>query len=157
MKNQKILLDIEETDEEFILGLVRLVKEVPDHELFYHLNTINSFSFSRIDDFIFRGTYYDHHFPRFEAFHCDTKICMHFISNRSTEFIQKKIPDQLFAEEQENRFLLSHSPDVDYIIKTSEPFDDFSVILHPENLMFKIQEFKLSSHEELYQTIQYYE
>ena len=34
---------------------------------------------------------------------------------------------------------------------------DFSVILLPENLVFQIQEYLLSSDEELYQLIQYYE
>jgi hypothetical protein len=53
--------------------------------------------------------------------------------------------------------LLDHFQDVDYLIKTSETFDDFSLILLPENLVFKTQEFTLSSDEELYQLIQYYE
>lgn len=36
-------------------------------------------------------------------------------------------------------------------------FADFSLILLPENLVFQIQEYLLSSDEELYQLIQYYE
>lgn len=157
MKTQKILLDIDDEDEEITLGLVRLVKEIPAHELFFHLNSLNTFNFTRISDFVYRGHYYDHHFPRFETFHCDSKICIHMIANKSCGYEQKRVPDELFTGEQESRFLLSNSPDVDYIIKTSEPFSDFSLILHPENLMFKIQDFRLSPFEELYQTIQYYE
>ncbi|MBU8882610.1 IPExxxVDY family protein [Kaistella sp. DKR-2] len=157
MKTQKILLDIEEQDEEITLGLVRLAKEVADHELFFHINSINSFNFSRISDFIFEGNHFDYFFPRFEAFHTDSKICIHFIANKSSHNIQKKISTELFSGEHETKFLLEHFQDVDYIIKTSEPFDDFSVILLPENIVFKTQNFSLSPHEELYQIIQYYE
>ena len=156
MKAQKFTLEIDE-DDEITLGLVRLVKEVPDYELFHHLNTLNPFKFTRITDLIFHGRYYDYHFPRFETFHHDTKICIHFISNQSSQSFQKKNPTELFNTEGITKNLLEHFPDVNYIIKTSEPFVDFSVILHPENLMFQIQDFQLSPIEELYQLIQYYE
>lgn len=156
MKTQKFTLEIDE-DEEITLGLVRLIKEVPDYELFHHLNILNPFKFSRISDFIFHGKYYDYHFPRFEAFHHDTKICIRFIANQSSESIQKAIPTELFNTEGDIKYLLEHSPDVNYLIKTSEPFVDFSVILLPENLVFQIQDYELSPFEELYQLIQYYE
>ena len=156
MKAQKFTLEIDE-DDEITLGLVRLVKEVPDYELFHHLNTLNPFKFTRISDLIFHGHYYDYHFPRFETFHHDTKICIHFISNQSSQSFQKKSSTELFNTEGITKNLLEHFPDVNYIIKTSEPFVDFSVILHPENLMFQIQDFQLSPIEELYQLIQYYE
>lgn len=157
MKTQKILLDIDDAEEAIKLGLVRLVKEVPDYELFYHINSLNSFKFTRISDFVLRGTYYDHYFSHYESFHSDSKICMHFIANKASHCVQKKVSGELFTGEEESRFLLSNSPDVDYVIKTSEPFDEFCLILHPENLMFKIQDFILSPSEELYQSILYYE
>ena len=157
MKTQKILLDIDDDEKDITLGLVRLAKEVPPHELFYHLNSQNSFNFSRISDLTFQGTYFDYYFPRFQAFHCDSKMCIHFIANRSTSNLQKKISTELFSGENETLFLLDHFQDVDYIMKTSEPFDDFSLILLPENLLFQIQNFSLSPSEELYQLIQYYE
>ena len=156
MKTQKFTLEIEE-DEEITLGLVRLIKEVPDYELFYHLNSLNPFKFTRIKDLLFQGTYYDYYYPRFQAFHHDSKICIHFIANKSSYSVQKKISTELFNTEVDTKYLLDHFPDVNYIIKTSEPFDDFSVILLPENLMFQIQDFQLSPIEELYQLIQYYE
>ena len=157
MKPQKILLDIEDNDEEIILGLVRLAKELPPHELFYQLNKLNSFKFSRIADLVYEGNYYDYFFPRFEGFHSDSKVCIQFIANKSTHNFQKKISAELFSAEQETKFLLDHFQDVDYLLKTSEVFDDFSLILLPENLMFQIQSFPLSPIEELYQIIQYYE
>ena len=55
------------------------------------------------------------------------------------------------------KFLLNNQPDIEYILHSSEQFDDFSVISLPENLVFQIQEYLLSSDEELYQLIQYYE
>ena len=157
MKKQKILLDIEEDNEELPLGLVRLAKEVPDFELFFHLNSLNSFKFSRIADLVIKGAYKDYYFPRFQAFHTDTQICIHFIANKSAHYTQKKISKELFSEEDETRYLLDHFQDVDYIVWTSEPFDDFSVILLPENLMFQIQSFPISPNDELFQLIQYYD
>ena len=157
MKPRKILLDIEDDDEEITLGLVRLAKEIPEHELFYQLNILNSFQFSRIKDLVYNGIYYDYSFPRFEGFHRDSKVCIQFIANKSSQYIQKKVSTELFSGEQETKFLLDHFQDVDYLLKTSEPFDDFSLILLPENKVFQIQSFPLSPIEELYQIIQYYE
>ena len=157
MKTKKILLDIDEEEEEITVGLVRLVKDVPAHELFYQLNSQNTFNFSRTADLTYHGNYNDYYFPRFQAFHPDSELCIHFIANRSSHYLQKKIPQELFSGETETMFLLDHSQDVDYIMKTSEPFDDFSLILLPENLMFQIQDFTQSSEEELYHIFQYYE
>lgn len=156
MKTQKFTLEIDE-DDEITLGLVRLAKEVPDYELFYHLNALNPFKFTRITDLIYHGKYYDYYFPRFQSFHHDSQICIHFIANHSNHSIQKENPTELFNTEGDTKHLLEHFRDVDYLIKTSEPFDDFSLILLPETLMFQTQEFQLSPVEELYQLIQYYE
>ncbi len=156
MKLQKILLDTEE-EHEITLGLVRLIKDVPDYELFYHLNNINSFKFYRIGDFVFQGNYYDYYFPRFEAFHPDSNTQIYFISNKSCQSIQKKKSTELFSLEQETKFLLDNFQDVDYLIKTSDSFGDFSVISLPENLLFQIQDYVLAPDEELYQMILYYE
>lgn len=156
MKTQKLTLEID-ADEEITLGLVRLAKEVPDYELFYHLNTLNTFQFKRVNDLVFHGTYYDYYYPKFEAFHHDSKICIHFIANKSDHSVLKKASTELFANEGDTKFLLENYEDVDYIISTSEPFGDFSVILLPENLMFQIQDFHLCPSVELYHLIQYYE
>ncbi len=156
MKAQKFTLEIEE-DDEITLGLVRLAKEVPDYELFYHLNKLNSFKFSRIKDIIYYGDYYTYNFPRFQGFHNDTQICIHFIANKCSQSLQIKKSTELFNNEEDTKYLLPNFTDVDYLIKTSEPFDDFSLILLPENLMFQIQDFQLSPTEELYQLIQYYD
>jgi hypothetical protein len=157
LKTKKLLLDIEDDYEEITLGLLRLAKEIPDHEFFYHLNSINSFGFSRIPDLVFHGNYYDYFFSRFEAFHTDSQICIHFIANKSSQSIRKRNTMELFAGESEIYFLLDHFQDVDYLVKTSELFDDFSLILLPENLTFPMQNFQLSSEEKLYQLLQYYE
>ena len=156
MKTQKFTLEIDE-DDDLTLGLVRLIKDVPDYELFHHFNMLNPFKFNRIADLVYHGKYYDYYFPRFEAFHHDTQICIHFIANQSSESFQKKIKTELFNTEGDTKYLLDHFPDVNYLIKTSEPFVDFSVILLPENLVFQIQDFELSPIEELYQLIQHYE
>lgn len=70
---------------------------------------------------------------------------------------KKKVQTELFTEEENIKFLLNNQVDVEYILHSSEQFPDFSVILLPENLVFPIQDYTLSSDEELYQIIQYYE
>lgn len=157
MKTKKLLLDIEDDDEEITIGLIRLAKEVPDYQLFYHLNSINPFQFSRIDDFMYRGNYYDYCFPRFQAYDSETKVCIDLIANKSSHSNQTQISTELFSGEQETRFLLENFHDVDYLIKTTDSFDDFSLISLPENILFQIQNYTLSPDEELYQLIQYYE
>lgn len=143
--------------EDITIGLVRLAKYVLDHEFFYKINQNNDLKFSRIKDLVFHGSYYDYCFPRFEAYHKFTKTCFTFISNKSSESKQKKQPTELFSEEENIKFLLNNQADVEYILHSSEQFPDFSVILLPENLVFPIQDYILSSEEELYQIIQYYE
>jgi hypothetical protein len=71
--------------------------------------------------------------------------------------LKKKSKNQLFSDESNIKFLLNLHQDVDYILTNSDIFADFSLILLPENFVFQIQEYSLSSEEELYQLIQYYE
>jgi len=152
------LYDLDDIEfEDIAIALVRLAKNVPDHEFFYKVNTINGLTFKRIDDLIFQGSYYDYYFPRFEAYHKFTKTCFTFISNKSSESKQKKIQTELFSQEENIKFLLNNQVEVQYILHSSEQFPDFSVILLPENLVFPIQDYTLGSEEELYQIIQYYE
>lgn len=143
--------------EDIAIGLVRLVKHIADHEFFYKVNQNNDLKFRRIDDLILNGGYYDYHFSRFEAYHKFTKTCFTFISNKCSESKQKKTQTELFSQEENIKFLLNNQADVEYILHSSEQFPDFSVILLPENLVFPIQDYTLSSDEELYQIIQYYE
>lgn len=157
MEIQK-LYDLDDIDfEDIAIGLVRLAKDIPAHEFFYKINQINNLSFSRKKDLVFHGGYYDYFFPRYEAYHKFSKTCFTFISNKSSESKQKKIQTELFTEEENIKFLLNNQVDVEYILHSSEQFPDFSVILLPENLVFSIQDYTLSSEEELYQIIQYYE
>ncbi|SMO85237.1 hypothetical protein SAMN06265171_10919 [Chryseobacterium rhizoplanae] len=157
MEIQK-LYDLDDIEfEDIAIGLVRLAKDVPAHEFFYKINQANNLSFSRKKDLVFHGGYYDYFFPRFEAYHKFSRTCFTFISNKSSESKQKKVQTELFTEEENIKFLLNNQVDVEYILHSSEQFPDFSVILLPENLVFPIQDYTLSSDEELYQIIQYYE
>jgi len=152
------LYDLDDIEfEDIAIGLVRLAKDIPAHEFFFKINQINNLSFSRKKDLVFHGDYYDYFFPRFEAYHKFSKTCFTFISNKSSESKQKKVQTELFTGEENIKFLLNNQVDVEYILHSSEQFPDFSVILLPENLVFPIQDYTLSSEEELYQIIQYYE
>lgn len=156
MEIQKIILD-ETEEEDLCIGLVSMAKQVPDYAFFFKINQINPFCFQRIDDLVIEGFYYRYHFPVFEGYHSETKTQYRFIANKSSESFQKRQITELFSEEQNIKFLLNDFPNADYIIKSSDKFPDFSLLLQPENLVFKFQEILLSSNEELYQTIQYYE
>ncbi|MEG0761381.1 hypothetical protein SAMN05421796_10716 [Chryseobacterium piscicola] len=157
MEVQK-LYDIDDIEfDDITIGLVRVVKHLPDHEFFFKLNQNGELTFTRINDLVYHGSYYDYCFPRFEAYHKTTKTRFTFISNKSSESKQKKIQTELFSGEENIKFLLNNQVDVEYILHSSEQFPDFSVILLPDNLVFPIQDYILSSNEELYQIIQYYE
>ena len=157
MKIKKQFLKLEEDLSEINIGLIRLIKSIPEHEFFFLLNKINDFNFKRIDDIVISGEYFDHFFSRYQAYDKFSKNCYSFISNKSIRSEQKKAHNQLFLDESNIKFLLNLHQDADYILTNSDMFADFSLILLPENLVFQIQEYLLSSDEELYQLIQYYE
>ena len=157
MKIKKQYLKLEEDLTEINVGLIRLAKPIPEHELFFSINDINTFKFRRVEDILIKGEYFDHTFSRYQAYDRSSKNCYRFISNKSISSIQKKVQNLLFSDESNIKFLLNLHQDVDYILTNSDMFADFSLILLPENFVFQIQEFSLSSEEELYQLIQYYE
>ncbi len=157
MKIKKQFLKLEEDHTEIVIGLIRLIKTIPEHELFFMLNQRNDFNFKRIGDIKIEGEHYDHFFSRYQAYDRFTRNCYHFISNKSITSVQKKIQNELFSDESNIKFLLNLHQDVDYLLTNSDMFADFSLILLPENFVFQIQEYPLSSEEELYQLIQYYE
>ena len=157
MNIKKQYLKLEEDLSEINVGLIRLAKPILEHELFFSINNINTFKFKRVDDILIKGEYFDHSFSRYQAYDQSSKNCYSFISNRSVSFVQKKLQNQLFSDESNIKFLLNLHQDVDYILTNSDMFAEFSLILLPENFVFQIQEYPLSSEEELYQLIQYYE
>lgn len=130
---------------------------MPDHEFIFNVNEANNFHFVRIDDLKYCGEYYNHFFPVYEGYDREYKNCIKIIGNKSISSIQKKEIKTLFIDEEKERFLINKYKDIDYIIKTSDSINDFSLILLPKFLAFEIQEYILSSEEELYQMIQYYE
>ena len=156
MKTLNIILD-DFLEDDLLLGLIRTVKKLPDYEFIFQVNKANNFYFSRIDDLIYNGIYYDHHYSVYKGYDRVNQNCINIISNEPVQIIQKKEITELFISEEKERFLISKYKDIDYIIKTSDSIDDFSLILLPNFLAFEVQEYTLSSEEELYQTIQYYE
>jgi len=157
LKIKKQYLKLEEDLTEINVGLIRIAKPIPEHELFFSINDINTFKFRRVEDILIKGEYFDHTFSRYQAYDRSSKNCYSFISNKSISSIQKKVQNLLFSDESNIKFLLNLHQDVDYILTNSDMFADFSLILLPENFVFQIQEFSLSSEDELYQLIQYYE
>ncbi len=156
MDLQKLTLDNCEEDD-VMIALVRLVKRIPDHEFFFHINRINSFCFERIDDLVVEGVFYTYHFAAFRGYSRESRTCFRFISNKSVFSVQKKEVTELFAGEEEVKFLLEAYPDSDYILTSPDKCADFSLILLPENLCFQLQEIPLGFDEKLFHTLQYYE
>ncbi len=157
MKAKKQYLKLDEDLTDTNIGLIRLAKPIQEHELFFFINEINTFKFKRVDDIQVKGKYFDYFFSRYQAYDTSSKNCFSFISNKSIISIEKKIQNQLFSDELNIKFLLNLHQDVDYILTNSDMFAEFSLILLPENYVFQIQEYPLSSEKELYQLIQYYE
>lgn len=156
MATQNFILDDCQEDPQ-IVGLVRAVKQMPDYEFIFNINTANNFQFSRIEDLKFCGEYYDHFFSVYTGYDKEYKNCLTIISNKSTSYSQKKEINTLFIDEEKEKYLISKYKDIDFIIKTSDSINDFSLILLPKFLAFEVQEYILSSEEELHQMIQYYE
>ncbi|MPS73494.1 MAG: IPExxxVDY family protein [Chryseobacterium sp.] len=157
MKIKKQYLKLEVDHTEISIGLIRLTRPIPEHELFFFINKVNQFQFKRISDIFVKGEYFDYYFSRYQAYDRATKNCYSFISNKSILAVEKKVQDLLFSDESNIKYLLNLHEDVDYLLTNSDIFGDFSLILLPENFAFHIQEYPLSSEEELYQLIQYYE
>jgi hypothetical protein len=67
--SKKIFLELEE-DEPINIGLIRQAKRLPDYEMFFEINKVNSFNFYRIDDI----KYKKFSFPKFETYHPKTKL-----------------------------------------------------------------------------------
>ncbi|MEC5394453.1 IPExxxVDY family protein [Bergeyella sp. RCAD1439] len=156
MKKTKLSLDYDE-DEPLTLGLVRLSKPLPDYEFFYHLNRLTDYGFSRIEDLKIEKTYYRYHHPCFSTYDEKLQLKIWFIANKSSESFKKQEITELFTEENETHYLLPEHRETDYLIKTSEGFSDFSLILQPKSLLFPIQDFQLDSSSEFYKIILYYE
>lgn len=131
MKIQKISLDIDD-DDAIDIGLISLLKPLPEHEFFYQLNQNNAFQFSRIEDIKISGKYYEYHFLRFQAYHHLSKSCIKIIKNQSIEAIQKKVPNELFTNENNINYLLKNNTNFDYILISDDDINDFSLILPPE-------------------------
>lgn len=152
LKNKKILLDLDDEDEPMNVGFLRLTKRLPDYEMFFEINKINSFNFSRIEDLNVKKFFY----ARFEAHHPETKSCYNIVANKSIPK-KKNTSNELFAQAEEIKFLMPKNKDIDYIIYAKDSFQDFSLILLPENILFQIQEYSLQPNSELYKLIHYYE
>lgn len=156
MKNQKLFLDEEEEIEILHLGLLRQVIDLPPHEFFFKINQETPFQFSREKDLEVVTSHFCHTHLVYET--CDERLKnkLRFIKNQSSETKKIKEITELFVEEEIENYLIPMK-DVDYIIKTSDNIDDFSVILLPESITFSIQNYTIDSDENLYQLIQYYE
>lgn len=157
LKSKKQFLDLEDEEENIHIGFARLVTPISDYELFYKINALNLLSFSRTEDIIVHGKYFDFYFSKFEAYHDESMTKFKFIANKNSRTVKTKEQTELFSDEGDTLFLLNNYQDVDYIITSSDTFPDFSLLLQPKDTMFGIQNFSLSPQEELYRLIHYYE
>lgn len=155
MKNQKLFLEEEEV-ESLHIGLLRQVVDLPPHEFFFRINQGKSLSFSRVKDLSVENTYFHHSHLVYEACDENLKNSLRFIKNKSSDTKKIREITELFIEEETENYLIPMK-DVDYLVKTSDNIDDFSVISLPKNMTFGIQNYSIDSEETLYQLIQYYE
>lgn len=139
-------------DEPINIGLLRLIKKLPDYEMFFEMNKLNTYKFSRIEDLKVKKFY----FSRFQTYHPETKTIYQVLSNKSAP-VRKKTSNELFAQAEEIKYLMPKNKDADFIIYAKDSIPEFSLFLLPENILFQIQEFSLEPQNELYKLIQYYE
>lgn len=151
MKNKKLFLDLDD-DEPINIGLLRLIKNLPDYEMFFEINKINAIKFSRIEDLKIKKFY----FSRFQTYHPETKTIYQVISNKSAP-VKKNTNNELFAQTEEIKYLMPKNKDAAFIIYAKDSIPEFSLFLLPDNILFQIQEFSLQPQNELYKLIQYYE
>lgn len=151
MKNKKLFLELDD-DEPMNIGLIRLTKKIPNYEVFFEINKLNSFQFYRTDDL----TEDNFSFSKFETYHPETKTLYRVLANKSAP-LKQKTTDELFSQTEEIKFLLPKNKDVEYIIYAKDSIPDFSLFLLPENILHPIQDYSLPPQNELYKLIQYYE
>lgn len=81
---------------------------------------------------------------------------MQFIENRASESQVFEHQGNLFSDGADVNFLLPMHPDVDFVVRTTDNLDDFSLILLPEGLTFSIQNFQIDAGS-LSDLIQFYD
>jgi len=156
LKTQKLILEPEYNDH-INIGLIRLLENIPRHEFFYKLNIKNHSHFTRIDDFKIEKNYFDYFHTRFETYSQHLKSYLHIIENKSITSIEKQKSLELFSDEGIDNYLIPENPDINYIIKSEELFDDFSLILLPEEISQPLEIINLEPDSELHTLFQYYE
>lgn len=155
-KTIKLSLDLSD-DEDIHLGLIRLSQDLPTFELIYKINLLNHPDFKRIDDLKTEGLYYHDFFPRYRTYAKNLRTEIDIIGNHSIQQLKINEPKELFSINLQEHTLLPNHPDVDYIIKASDEFAEFSLILLPQEFTFPIQTISLKSDDRLYNLFQYYE
>lgn len=152
------LLQLDEPEYEPLnIGLLSLIEPIPDYEFFFHLNRLNTFQMERKDDLVYKGSYFTYHFSVFKGYCKEKKTEYTFISNQSIRAVVEKPIEELFFEETNIKYLLSFVPKVQYIIKTSDLYPDFSLLLMPENLVSSITKEAIDGSHDLYNLLHYYE
>ena len=149
--SKKIFLNLDD-DDPFSIRLIRLAKKIPNHEMFFEINQLNSFHFYRTNDLKVKKF----SFIKFEGIHPDTNTCYQIIANKSIPK-RKNTTNELFALAEETKFLMPKNKEVEYIIHAKDSFANFSLILLPEDIISQIEDFSVQPQNELYKLLQYYE
>lgn len=154
MKNKKLILDLEEEDC-ISVGLVRLSKDIPHHELFFKINQQNQFYFSRKKDLLIEDFSGYYKFPIFEAFDESLKNTFIMMANQPINFERKegKSIESLFELVEEKCFINNN---INFIIFSKEGNDDFSTINFPKEWV-EVENYSINYEEELYQIILNYD
>lgn len=151
---KKIVLSLEDyVSESTSIGLVRLIKHFPSHQLFFKIGKKKNIYFQRKEDISVKGRFYEHYHAVYQAYDSDNDWEITFITNKSVDFMKVKEIDELFIDEDEIHYLLNNFKDVDYIIKVSSEISDYNEIGLPNDLMFHIQNYELFVHQPLWSII----
>ncbi|RQP08425.1 MAG: IPExxxVDY family protein [Chryseobacterium sp.] len=156
LKAKTFLLE-DDDDEPMLIGLIRLVRKLPLHEIFFELNKHNPFVFRRAKDFITTSFAGETAHAVFKAYDESSDTDFTMISNLSFETSLSAPADNLFGSYTVVSHILRAHHDVDFLLIVKDSIPDFSLILLPDNLCFQIQPYRLDPDLELYKQILYYE
>lgn len=142
-------------EENISVGLIKLRKDIPYQELFFKINQLNPFNFTRKKDLQIEDNFGKYDFPIYEAFNEMTRSHFVVLVNKPCAIYQQETDEKSLFDLIETKYLLK--PEITLIIFAKEIWEDFSVINTPTEWVQDLQEYSLSQKEELYHIILNYE
>lgn len=156
MKIKKLFLDDEDSLPVNVLVIKQKTGDVPEHEFFFHINKINNFNFSRLEDFCLNFDGNLSWFCQFECFEPCNQVVFRMIKNRSIRVERQQETFELFGDVPPEIYLLNTNS-FDYVLLSPNSDADFASVKLPKQMVSDTEFIQLDDNEPLKEIIQYYE